>query len=170
VESVDKSETTHALILSSSPIVIFRFLRSSIAMDFEPVSQTEENDLNRREYDGHWYKRRRRDSYVLVGLTTTTLVSVLLLLFLFMARGTQPVMMKDERLFRSARYGENHSRMSLDHKYDYLWTDLTVDDFGLVPSTDNGADNTAAYAALSMCVHASSRSRLTVVPPQVGPS
>lgn len=103
----------------------------------------------------HVYPSQRRISisiYTLVGLCSTTLISVLVLLVLFMLRDSHQCVVQDNGWNISARYGRNESRMSLDHEHDHLWSDFEMTPgFGIIRKSDFG-DKQISSVSISMYV------------------
>ncbi len=125
-------------------------------MGYESLPQNEIQSLVEDQHRGvHLYGNRKKTStsiLTLILLTTATLLCVLALLLLTTLRGSQVCIAGDETWDQSTRYGQNRSRMSLDHQYDFLWDDLLIDGFGVVSTTENLADNKDSFAGISMYV------------------
>ena len=94
-------------------------------------------------------KRILVSTVTLLGLTSTTLVSVLLLLLLFTLRGSPQCLLQDHGCNVSRPYGrENTSRTNLDHEYDHMWSIFEGPPaFGLMSK-----DNPDTAGMISMCV------------------
>lgn len=106
----------------------------------------------------------------LIGLSSTTLISVLTLLVLFLLRESRHSTWQNDGWTFSARFEQNTSRMSLDHQYDYLWDDWLTKGLGIISTSETVGDRNDGAVGLSMYVCRWSRYvflvlRLFQVPP-----
>src|ERR1700712_5032400 len=116
-------------------------------MDYKPVPHDDEQTSVTDQLCDIPSKFTKKGTIVVVVwtiVTVATLISVLTLLLLFTLQGHQSCTTRDDDWSHSVSYGGKRSRMSLDHKYDYLWNDLLLDGFGTVSTIENVADNQAS--------------------------
>lgn len=103
-------------------------------MDYKPISQRDSDSPVASQAEGcDLYKSKRKSAMfttVLLSLSTATFVLLLILLGLSVSRKSIYYDVPNHISTVSTRYGHNTSRMSLDHKYDFLWNDFHQDGFG----------------------------------------
>lgn len=106
--------------------------------------------------DDHTLTRKRQVSVsiiTLIGLSSTTLISVLALLLLFLLRESRQCTVKENDQTFSIRFVQNASRMRLDHEYDYLWNDWLTKGLGIISTSEAVGDRKDGSVGLSMYVH-----------------
>lgn len=112
-------------------------------MDYEVLLQKDpdrasvEDDERQRIYPPQRYSSQRRISvsiFTLLGLSSATLISVLLLLVLYMLHGNRQCSVQDSTWKASRAYlGGDMSQMGLDHENDYMWKVFEPEtQFGLI--------------------------------------
>jgi hypothetical protein len=128
-------------------------------MDYKPLPHDDDRSpVARQHHEIHLYGSKKKiltSILILVVATLAILISVLVLLLLFTLRDSQSCTVREETWSSSARYGQNRSRMSLEHKYDHLWDDFLIEGFGVVSTTEGVADSKDSFAGISMYVNSS---------------
>ncbi|RDW91560.1 hypothetical protein BP5796_02725 [Coleophoma crateriformis] len=108
-------------------------------MSYEILSQKDTQAPTAEDSENEQFHSSQRRISVsiltLLVLSSTTLISVLLLLLLFAtSRASRQCPVQNNGWSVSRTYpGENTSHMSLDHEYDYMWSDFEpITGFGLI--------------------------------------
>lgn len=125
-------------------------------MGYERLSESDSQDRTTSDpEDDQIFTPKRQVSVsivTLIGLSSTTLISVLILLLLFLLRENRQCTARDDGWTFSARFVQNTSRMSLDHEYDYMWNDWLTKGLGIISTSETVGDKNDGSVGLSMYV------------------
>lgn len=133
-------------------------------MDYKRLSESDSQGNTSSNAEDDYILRPKREVSVsivtLIGLSLTTLLSVLTLLLLFLLRENRHCTgtVRDNGSTFSARFVQNTSRMSLDHEYDYLWDDWLTKGLGIISTSEMVGDKHDGSIGLSMYVFRYGRS------------